>query len=156
LIIVLIADPSSAPFIISVLAALFAFLVVLGLVISAALHFGTRGGPEGFFAVTPKGVGYRAGKTSGLINRATLIGSALGGSLSGTGGSLVNISRELDFMNWKEIRSVTAYRRDTTILFYRKVLFSPIIIYCTSGNFEAVLGYIRKHVPESKIRMKRG
>jgi hypothetical protein len=154
LIILLAANPSAAAAFVPVIAAIFGFFVILGLIIAAAIHFGSGGGPEGFFAVTPKGVGYRAGKLSKDINRATLIGSAVGGSLTGAGGSLVNISRELDFMDWKEIRSATAYTRDRTILLYRKVLFSPIILYCTPENFDAVINYIREHAPDAKFRMK--
>jgi hypothetical protein len=154
-IILIIADPASAFAILTPLALLFGFFIFLGLVIATVLHLATRGGPEGFFAVTREGVGYRSGKTSKEINTATLVGSAVGGSLSGTGGSLVNISRELDFMDWKEIRSVSVYSRDRTILFYRKVLFSPIILYCTPENFDAVIGYIRQHAPDLKIRFKR-
>lgn len=47
-------------------------------------------------------------------------------------------------MDWKEIPSVTAYRRDHPILFCRKVLSSPLILSCTPGNFEAVPGCTRK------------
>jgi hypothetical protein len=154
LIILLASDPSSAAAFVPVIAAIFGFFVLLGLIIAAVIHYGSGGGPEGFFVVTPKGVGYRAGKLSKDINRATLVGAAVGGSLAGTGGSLVNISRELDFMDWKEIRTATAYTRDRTILLYRKVLFSPIILYCTPGNFDAVVSYIREHAPDAKFRMK--
>lgn len=154
LIILLAADPSSAAAFVPVIAAIFGFFVILGLIIAAVIHFSTRGGPDGFFAVTPKGVGYKAGKFSKGINRATLVGAAAGGSLAGAGGSLVNISRELDFMGWKEIRSATAYSRDCTVLLYRKVLFSPIILYCTPENFDTVVNYIREHAPDAKFRMK--
>jgi len=106
------------------------------------------------YAVTRKGIGYKAGDETKAINTLTLIGSALGGSLSGTGGSLINIAREMDFMEWKEIRSATGYRRDHSILFYRKALVNPFAFHCTPETFEKVLALVRERAPKASVKVK--
>lgn len=153
-VILAIADISATLGAAPVLFALFLFIVMMALIIAAAMQFFTKGGPYMEFAVTRKGVGYKAGDESKAINTATLIGSALGGSLSGTGGSLINIAREMGFMDWDEIRSATGYRRDHSILFYRKVLVSPFAFYCTPENFEEVLSLVRERAPQATVRVK--
>ncbi len=110
--IMVLADPSSATGVFPVLFVLFLFFIALSLIVAAALQFFTKGGLYTEFAVTRQGIGYKAGDESRTLNTATLGGSAIGFSLSGTGGSLINITREMDFMAWNEIRSATAYRRD--------------------------------------------
>lgn len=153
-VILLIVDISAAIGSAPVLFGIFIFLLVLALIIAGTIQFFTKGGPYMEFAVTRKGVGYQAGDESKAINRLTLAGNALGRSLSGTGGSLINISREMDFMEWKEIRSVTAYRRDHSILFYRKALVNPFAFYCTPEIFEKVVTLARERAPVAKIKMK--
>jgi len=153
-VILAIADISAALGAAPVLFALFILIVVMALIIAAAMEFFTKGGPYMEFAVTRKGIGYKAGDESKAINTATLIGSALGGSLSGTGGSLINIAREMDFMEWDEIRSATGYRRDHSILFYRKVLVSPFAFYCTPGNFDKVLSLVRERAPQASVKVR--
>lgn len=134
---------------------LFVFFVILSLAIAAAIQFSTKGGLTTEFAVTPEGVGYRAGKESRLINRATLAGTALGGSLAGAGGSMTNITREMDFMRWDEVRSITIYPRERSLVFYRKMLVFPFAIYCTPENFEQVKAIARKYAPGARVRERR-
>jgi hypothetical protein len=153
-IILAIADLSSAYAIGPILFGLFLFFVVLALIIAAGIQFFTRGGPYMEFAVTREGIGYKAGDESKALNRATLLGNALGGSLSGTGGSLINITREMDFMSWGEIRSATAYRRDHSILLYRKALISPFALYCPPEIFEKVISLIRERAPQAKLKFR--
>jgi hypothetical protein len=137
-----------------VLGAIFIGLVVLVLVIAAALQFFTQGGPMGGFAMGSDGVAYTAGKESESINRITLLGSLVGGSLSGAGGSLINISREKEFMNWEEMRSVTADRRDRSLVFTRKSFLFPIAIYCTEENFDPAIAKVRKYAPGLTLRIR--
>jgi hypothetical protein len=153
-IILAIADVSAAVGAAPVLFGLFLFFVVLSLVIAAGIQFFTRGGPYMEYAVTREGIGYRAGDESRALNRATLVGTAIGGSLTGAGGSLINISREMDFMSWEEIRSATAYRRDNSILLYRKVLISPFALYCRPEIFEKVIALIRERAPQAVVRFR--
>jgi hypothetical protein len=153
-IVLAIVSLSSALAAAPILFAVFLFMVVLGLIIAAGIQFFTKGGPYMEYAVTRKGVGYRAGDETKAINTLTLVGSALGGSLSGTGGSLINIAREMDFMEWKEIRSVTGYRRDHSILFYRKALVNPFAFFCTPEIFKKVLSIAKERAPQAKVRIK--
>lgn len=134
---------------------LFVFFVILGLLIAAAIQFFSKGGLTTEFAVTPEGVGYRAGKESELINRTTLAGTALGGSLAGAGGSIINITREMDFMRWDEVRSITVYPRERSVVFYRKWLIFPFALYCTPENFEQVKALSRKYAPGARLREKK-
>jgi hypothetical protein len=145
------AGLAAAPFIFGIMI----FFIVLGLIIAAAMQYFTHGGMTTDFAVTKKGIGYRAGKESKAINRATLAGTAIGGSLAGAGGSLINISREMDFMSWKEMRSITVYPRERSLVFYRKMLIFPFALYCTPDNFETVKGLVREFAPGVPYKEKR-
>lgn len=133
---------------------IFLFLLVLCLVIAAAIHFFTKGGPMGEFAIGSEGVEYRAGKESKALNRATLAGSVVGGSLSGAGGSLINISRETESMSWDEMRSVTVDRRDRSLVFYRQSLVFPIALYCTEENFEPAIELVRRYAPDTTLKIR--
>jgi hypothetical protein len=131
------------------------FFIVLSLIIAAAMQYFTHGGMTTDFAVMKEGIGYRAGKESKAVNRATLVGTAIGGSLAGAGGSLINISREMDFMSWDEMRSITVYPRERSLMFYRKMLVFPFMLYCTPENFETVKGLVRKFAPDVPYKEKR-
>jgi hypothetical protein len=144
------AGIAAAPYILGIMV----FFIILGLIIAAAIQFFTKGGMTTDFAVTPEGVGYRAGKESKIINRATLAGTAVGGSLAGAGGSLINISREMDFMRWDEIRNITVYPKERSLVFYRKFLIFPFALYCTQENFEQVKALARKYAPDARYKEK--
>lgn len=136
------------------IAAIFLFLVVLALVIGWAIQFFSKGGPMGEFAITGEGIGYRAGKESKALNRATLVGSAVGGSLAGTGGSLINISREMESMRWEEVRSVTVDPRDRSLLFYRRTLVFPIVLYATEENFDRAVALVERYATHAVLKRK--
>jgi hypothetical protein len=144
------AGLAAAPYILGIMV----FFIVLGLIIAAAIQFFTKGGLLTEFAATPEGIGYRAGKGSKAINRATLAGTAVGGSLAGAGGSLINISREMDFMRWDEVRNITVYPRERPLVFYRRALIFPFALYCTPENFEQVKTLARKYAPDARYREK--
>ncbi len=144
------AGLAAAPYILGIMI----FFIILGLIIAAAIQFFSKGGLLTEFAVTPGGIGYRAGKGSKAINRATLAGTAVGGSLSGAGGSLINISREMDFMRWEEVRSITVYPRERSLVFYRKFLIFPFALYCTQENYEQVKALAKKYAPGARYTEK--
>lgn len=154
LVILFIVSPTAAMAAAPIVLVVFLFMLVMGLIIAAAMQFFTKGGPYMEYAVTSKGVGYRAGDELNALNTLTLLGSALGGSLSGTGGSLMNIARQMDFMEWDEIRSVTGYSRDKSVLFYRKALVNPFAFFCTPEIFEKVLILARERAPQATVRVK--
>jgi hypothetical protein len=136
--------------------AIFVVMAALALVVAAAIEGVTQGGPTGEFALDPDGVRYRAGREWATIHRTVMGGSALAGSLSGTGGGLIAIGRERGFMRWDEVRSVTADRRDRSLLFHRDTLIFPIVVYCTEENFDAAIAMVGRHLPEGRIRIKEG
>jgi hypothetical protein len=133
---------------------IFLGLVVLALVIGWAIQFFSKGGPMGVFAITNEGVGYRAGKESKALNRATLVGSAIGGSLAGTGGSLINIGREMESMSWDEVRSVTVDRRDRSLLFYRRTLVFPIVLYAADENFDDAVALVERYATGATVKRR--
>lgn len=135
-------------------AGIFLGLVALALVIGAAIQFFSKGGPMGEFAITGEGIGYRAGKESRALNRATLAGSAIGGSLAGTGGSLINIGREMESMSWDEVRTVTVDRRDRSLLFYRRTLIRPIVLYAADENFDDAVALIERYATNAVLKRK--
>lgn len=149
-----ILDVESAVILAPYVIATAGFIIVLGLIIAAAMQFFTKGGMTTDFAVTPEGIGYRAGKESKAINRATLAGTAIGGSLAGAGGSMINISREMDFMSWAEVKSITVYPRERSLVFYRRALIFPFALYCTPENFEQVKALARKYALHARYKEK--
>ena len=131
---------------------IWAFLFGLSLFIAGIYQKATKGGPDAVFAVTPEGIGYAAGETIKKINRLTAIGSVAGGSLTGLGGSMINISREMDSIPWDEIRSISYQNQERTIVVYRKVLISPIMLACTKENFSQVKELISRYAPPGTIK----
>jgi hypothetical protein len=152
---ILVIDPGAYPAILPPLAGILLFFIALAIVISVVLQLATRGGLDADFAITRKGIGYRAGKASRTINKATLAGSVLGGSAAGTGGSLINMTREMDFMEWKEMRSVTIHERERGMVFYRTAFIFPIGIWCTAGNFNKARELVRRYAPDLKVKTRR-
>lgn len=143
---------AAAPYILGIMLA----LIVLALIIAAAIEVFSKGGLKTEYAITPQGIGYRAGEGSKAINRATMAGSIAGGSLAGAGGSLVNISREMDFMSWDEVRSITVYPKERSLVFSRKALLFPFAFYCTEENFGTVVALARKYAPGARYRERGG
>jgi len=103
--------------------------------------------------VTPEGIGYAAGETMKKVNQLTAIGSVAGGSLSGLGGSILNISREKDSVIWDDIRLISYQNRERTIVVYRKTLISPIMLVCTIENFSRVKELISRYAPPGTIKV---
>ncbi len=127
-------------------------LYVLSLIVGAILQGSTKGGPEAQFAITPEGVGYSAGATIKKLNRLITIGSATGGSLTGTGAGLMNIARETDMIMWNEVRSISFQNRERTVVVYRKSIIHPIMLACTAENFEKVRELISQYAPPGTIK----
>jgi hypothetical protein len=61
----------------------------------------------------------------------------------------------MDFMSWKEMRSITVYPRERSLVFYRKMLIFPFALYCTPDNFETVKGLVREFAPGVPYKEKR-
>ncbi len=151
-VIILFAHPEAALSVAPILFVIWAFLFGLSLFIAGIYQKATKGGPDAVFAVTPEGIGYAAGETIKKINRLTAIGSVAGGSLTGLGGSMINISREMDSIPWDEIRSISYQNQERTIVVYRKVLISPIMLACTKENFSQVKELISRYAPPGTIK----
>jgi len=67
------------------------------------------------------------------------------------GGSLISISRESQFIRWKDIRSITPYESQHSILIRTRELVYPMGVFCTPENFSTALDLIRKYAPNVRI-----
>ena len=148
---ILIISPGAIISVLPVLAGVFVVLVTIGVLVAGAIQILTKGGPEAMYEISATGVRYAAGSDSRMINAATLAGSLATGTLTGTGGSLLNISRESESIRWDEVGSITIQKRERTILIRRKILISPMLLTCTPDNFETVVDLIKRYAPSGTL-----
>ncbi|MEI7856589.1 MAG: hypothetical protein WCH85_03690 [Methanomicrobiales archaeon] len=122
-------------------------LGVLMLVIMFVLQIVTGGGLETEFFISDEGVAHKAGGTTRTLDRMSAGGSAVLGSLSGTGAGLLAMSQENNVLAWEEVRYVSVYRSVRSIVFRSKYLISPVVLYCTDENFPEILAMVKKYAP---------
>jgi len=122
-------------------------LSVLFLIIMLVLQIVTGGGLETEFFISNEGVAHSAGRTTRTLNRVSTGGSAVLGSMSGSGAGLLAMSQENNMLAWNEVRYVSVYRRVRSIVFRSKYLISPVVLYCTEENFPGVLAMVKKYAP---------
>jgi hypothetical protein len=124
-------------------------LVILGLVIMLVLQVVLRGGFDTNFRINNKGVEYEAGKTAKKLDRASTVGSAILGSLTGTGAGLIAVSRESGNLHWKDVRYIKVHQRQRAIVFRSKYLIMPLALFCTPENFGEVVELVKKYAPKN-------
>jgi hypothetical protein len=129
-----------------------AFLSVLFLLVMLVLQIVTGGGLAATFFISSEGVAHKAGSTTTALDTAATIGSALGGSLGGTGAGLIALSQEYNTLEWSDVRYISVYRSVRSIVFRSRYLISPVVLYCTDENFEAVLALVRQYAPPAASR----
>jgi hypothetical protein len=122
-------------------------LSVLMLVILAVLQVVTGGGLLTEFFISPEGVAYKAGSTTRALDRVSAGGSAMLGSMSGTGAGLIAISQENNLLRWEEVRYVSVYPRVQSLVFRSRYLIGPVVLYCTKENFPHVLTLVKEYAP---------
>ncbi len=122
-------------------------LAVLFLLIMLVLQLVTGGGLETEFFISDEGVAHKAGSTTRALDRVSAGGSAVLGSMSGTGAGLLAMSQENNLLVWEEVRYVSVYRSVRSIVFRSKYLISPVVLYCTDENFPAILALVKKYAP---------
>ncbi len=122
-------------------------LGVLMLIIMLVLQVITGGGLETEFFISDEGVAHKAGRTTRTLDRVSTGGSAVLGSMSGTGAGLLAMSQENNVLAWEEVRYVSVYRSVRSIVFRSKYLISPVVLYCTDENFPQILAMVRKFAP---------
>lgn len=127
-------------------------LAVLFLLIMLVLQIVTGGGLETDFFICEKGVAHHAGKTTRMLDRASAGGSAVMGSMSGTGAGLIAISQEDNMLEWGDVKYISVYPSTRSIVFRSRYLISPVVLYCRPDNFENVLAMIRKYAPQAAAR----
>jgi hypothetical protein len=122
-------------------------LGVLMLIIMLVLQVVTGGGLETEFFISDEGVAHKAGRTTRTLDRVSAGGSAVLGSVSGTGAGLLAMSQENNVLAWEEVRYVSVYRSVRSIVFRSKYLISPVVLYCTEENFPQILAMVKKYAP---------
>ena len=110
-------------------------LSLLMLFIMLVLQLVTGGGLDTEFLISNEGVAHNAGSTTRALNRASAGGSAMLGSLAGTGAGLSAISQENTVLPWEDVRYISVYRRTQSIVFRSRYLISPVVLYCSEENF---------------------
>jgi hypothetical protein len=134
-----------------ILLMLFLFIVGLCFVVMIVLEAAMKGGIDAEFTIDKNGVEYTAGESSKTLNRLGFLGSALLRSSIAMGGSLISISRESQFIRWKDIRSITPYEGQHSILIRTRELVYPMGVFCTPENFSTALDLIRIYAPNVRI-----
>jgi hypothetical protein len=122
-------------------------LAALMLIVMLVLQIVTGGGLETEFFISNKGVAHKAGSSTRTLDRVSAGGSAVLGSMSGTGAGLLAISQENIMLAWDEVRYVSVYRSVRSIVFRSKYLISPVVLYCTDENFPEILALVKQYAP---------
>jgi hypothetical protein len=121
------------------------FLALVFLLVMLVLQVVTGGGLLTTFFISSEGIAYRAGSTTGSLNRAATAGSVLLGSMGGTGAGLLAMSQECNMLEWKDVRYISVYPSVRSLVFRSPLLISPVVLYCTEENFSRVVEMARKH-----------
>jgi hypothetical protein len=111
----------------------------------------TGGGLATTFFISNEGVAHRAGGTTKNLDTAATVGSVLAGSMAGTGAGLLAMSQECNTLAWSEVRYISVFRSVRSVVFRSPYLISPVVLYCTEENFDAVLAMVRKYAPAPAI-----
>ena len=119
----------------------------LMLIIMLVLQIVTGGGLETEFFISDEGIAHKAGRTTRTLDRVSTGGSAVLGSMSGTGAGLLAMSQENNVLAWDEVRYVSVYRSVRSIVFRSKYLIGPVVLYCTDKNFLEILAMVKKYAP---------
>ena len=154
MIFLIVLDPDMIVEAFMVFVLLLGIFAVLSVIAMGMIHAATRGGLSATFSLDDKGMYYDAGRNSKALNKITMTGGIMAGSPALLGGSMINISRESESMAWSDVRKITAYDSQKTIVAYRKSLICPIGLFCTGENYEEVLDFITGHLPPG-IDLKR-
>jgi hypothetical protein len=123
-------------------------LSLLMLLIMLVIQLVTGGGLDTEFLISSEGVAHNAGSTTRALNRASAGGSAVLGSLAGTGAGLMAISQENTVLSWEDVRYISVYRRTRSIVFRSKYLIGPVVLYCSEEKFLPVLAMVKKYAPQ--------
>lgn len=121
---------------------------LLMLLIMLVLQLVTGGGLDTEFLISNEGVAHNAGSATRALNRVSAGGSAVLGSLAGTGAGLSAISQENTVLPWEDVRYISVYRRTQSIVFRSRYLIGPVVLYCSKENFLPVLAMIKKYAPQ--------
>jgi hypothetical protein len=122
-------------------------LAGLMLIILLVLQIVTGGGLLTTFFISDEGVAYRAGSVTRTIDRVAGGGSAVLGSLSGTGTGMLAISQEENMLSWQDVRYISLYPGVRSLVLRSKYLISPVVLYCTEENWSRVLSMVHRYAP---------
>jgi hypothetical protein len=151
MIFLIVLDPDMIVEAFMVFVLLLGIFAILSAIAMGMIHAATKGGLSATFSLDDKGMYYDAGKNSRALNKITITGGIMAGSPALLGGSMINISRESESMSWSDVKMITAYDSQKTIVAYRKSLVSPVGLFCTDENYEEVLDFITRHLPSGVI-----
>ncbi|MBN2405270.1 MAG: hypothetical protein JXE06_06790 [Coriobacteriia bacterium] len=96
------------------------------------------------FFVGEDGVGWAMSKRTGSLSRLAVLAGLLGGSPSTAGAGMLAVARESGMIPWADIVSVIAYP-DRRVIALRDGWHTRLRLYCTAGEYDAILAYAREH-----------
>jgi hypothetical protein len=128
------------------------FLALVFLLVMLVLQVVTGGGLLTAFFISSEGVAYKAGRTTGALDRAATAGSVLLGSAGGTGAGLLAMSQESTMLAWNDVRYISVYPSVRSLVFRSPLLISPVVLYCTEENFPRVVAMAGKYAPAPAAR----
>jgi|WetSurMetagenome_2_1015567.scaffolds.fasta_scaffold36591_3 hypothetical protein len=129
--------------------AIAAGLLILAFIVMSILQLGSGGGLDTGFFISSRGVAYKAGQGTVLLNLASTLGSAVGGSTAGMGTGLLAISSQANTIFWTDVRDITVNEGLRMIQIRPKQLVNPVPLYCTEENYPSVLSTVRKYAPKT-------
>lgn len=105
--------------------------------------------------ITVSGVAHHAGSLSRSLHLGTLILGALGGfhnprggSVT-TGGALIALSQEDNFIGWSDVKSVQIYPRYHLIVVRSGKGINPVALYCTRENFNRAVELMHRYASKT-------
>ena len=121
-----------------------AFLFFMALVAVIGVVVDLLGGFRVTFALTTDAVHSVAGKATGAVSTAAVVGGALAGSMSTVGAGLLAASEKHVVIPYGDVKKVTANAARHYILVKGGFLDKPIGLYCTPEGYADALRILRE------------
>ncbi len=103
------------------------------------------------FAVTTRGVRYRAGKFERMVAGVTAAGGAVLGSASAAGAGLLALSDTAAFIAWEDAAGIAVDPKRRTVLVRRNTFFKPIRLYCSAADFEMIARTVEENLKARNV-----
>jgi hypothetical protein len=104
------------------------------------------------FEMDKKGIRHihapRQFKKAQILSLLAVLAGAASGSPTAAGAGMLSGSKQTQYSDWKQVRSVKSYKRQNLI--YVNAPFSKNQVYTEGTDFDFVLEFIKTHTPDAK------